>query len=85
LFDSHAGQRDRAAEAGVVLNHAQQSFGSGDVAVVRNASDDVVVQEIVIVVVVVTNVEEAVTFEPERLMYFEVKTNSFHIFKYSDN
>ncbi len=40
--------------------------------------DDVVVGEIIEVVVVAADIEEAVTFQTERLMYLEVKTNCFH-------
>ena len=39
---------------------------------------DVLVEEVVEIVVVFADVEETVTFETERLMYFEIKTDCFH-------
>ena len=79
LFESDARDCDREAEAALVgLYHAQEGLCCRDVAVVCYAGDDVVVGEIIEVVVVAADIEEAVTFQTERLMYLEVKTNCFH-------
>ena len=81
LFQGRARYGDRAAErAFALLDHPQQRFGRRYVALLCKAGDDVVVEEVVVVVVVVADVEEAVAFEPEGLVYLEVKIYGFHFF-----
>jgi hypothetical protein len=45
---------------------------------VGDACDYVVIGKVIVVVMVVTYVKEAVSFEAERLMNLEIKTDSFH-------
>ncbi len=63
---------------GILLNHVEECLCRGDVAAVSYAGHDVVVGKVVIVVVVIAYVEKAVSFETERLMYLEIKTDCFH-------
>ena len=44
-----------------------------------DSGNDVVVEEIVEVVMVAADIEEAIALQTERLMYFEVKTDGFHL------
>ena len=79
LLQGYARHGYRAAEYALgLLDHAQQRLGGRDVALLSQTGDDVVVEEVVVVVVVIADVEEAVAFEPEGLMYLEVKIYSFH-------
>ena len=45
------------------------------------AGDDVVVGEVIVIVMVVADIEEAVAFQAEWLMYLEIEANGFHIFE----
>ena len=44
-----------------------------------NAGNNLVVVVIVVVIVVVTDIEEAITFQPERLVNLKIETDGFHI------
>ena len=76
LLDGRAAHAQGALERSVsALDHIPQSVAHRHIRILRQAGDDVVVREIIEIVVVVTYVEETVTFQPERLMYVEIKTN----------
>ena len=79
LFQCGAGDGECTTELAVgIFNHAEKSFCRGYITAVGDACDYVVIGKVIVVVMVVTYVKEAVSFEAERLMNLEIKTDSFH-------
>mgnify|MGYP006927879141 CR=1 FL=1 len=80
LFESHTRNGECHLELAVgVLYHFEKGLIGGQVRTMGNTGDNLVVVIIVVVIMVVTDIEETITFQPERLGNLKVKTDGFHI------
>ena len=73
LLHAHAREREgHFEELAVVTNHVVQGVESGHVAALGYVADATLVLVVIVIVVVGTDVEEAVAFQMDNLMYFEI-------------
>ena len=71
-----AGNRNGAFEfSSALLNHSEQGAGHRHIAAFGYARDDIVVGEVVIIIMIIADIEEAVSFQPVRLVYLEIEAN----------
>ena len=79
LFEGDTGDGESHFEfAATVTNHFQDCTVGRQVAFLSYAVDDFLILEVIVIVMVVANIEEAISFQTERLMYLKIKTDCFH-------